>query len=83
MLRDEFYRSGHNSIDAFLEHRPDLIEVGRAAIAATLIQFEKEERLFAFERDNWLRYVYAHLDTSLDGFGQNEIAFIPSITTVP
>src|SRR5262245_43457196 len=45
-FRDELLRSGKNSVDAFLEHRPDHLNVGKAAIANVLIQKESEESLF-------------------------------------
>src|SRR5712692_234585 len=41
-FRDEFARSGRSAVDAFLEHRPDFLAVGKAAIAATLIPYEVE-----------------------------------------
>jgi hypothetical protein len=33
-------------VDAFLEHRPDLVEIGKAAIAAALIPYEHHNHLF-------------------------------------
>ena len=50
-FRDAFLRSGKNSIDAFLEHRPDLVQIGRMIIAATLIGYENEEKLFSYENN--------------------------------
>src|SRR6478752_2157355 len=41
-FRDAFFRSGKNSVDAFLEHRPDLMTLGKLATAAVLIPYEQE-----------------------------------------
>jgi len=74
-FRDAFLRSGKNSIDAFLEHRSDLVEIGRTIIAATLIGYEIEKKLFSFQ-NNWLRTLYNKLSTSFDEFGSNPISFV-------
>jgi len=76
VLRDAFSRSGVNSIDAFLEHRTDLMEIGKAAIARILIDFEDEARLFAFSESNWMRYLYEQMHTSFDRFSENRVSFI-------
>jgi hypothetical protein len=55
-FRDAFFRSGKNSVDAFLEHRTDLMELGKSATAAVLIPYEREEALFGYD-NNWLRYL--------------------------
>src|SRR5687768_2077401 len=55
LFRQTFSRSGQNSIDAFLEHRSDLLGIGKAATAQALIRFESEEKLFSFDAENWLR----------------------------
>ena len=56
-FRDALLKSGRSSVDAFLEYRPDLLEVGKTAIAAALIPFEVEDRLFEGER-NWYEYLF-------------------------
>src|SRR5215211_8988152 len=65
-FRLAFFRSGRNSVDAFLEHREDLLGVGKAAIAVGLIGFENEGRLFAYDDANWLRDTYNYLNVSPD-----------------
>ena len=75
-FRDELLRSGKNSVDAFLEHRPDHLNVGKAAIAYVLIQKELEERLFALGQTNWLRYLYGRMNCSFNEFGENLVSFI-------
>jgi hypothetical protein len=75
-FRQEFYNSGRNSINAFLEHRTELMEVGKAAIAVALINYENPDRVIGFGEDNWLRYMYNQLNTSFDEFGKNQLSFI-------
>jgi hypothetical protein len=42
-FRTAFFRSGKNSVDAFLEHRTEFSAVGKAATAAVLLHCESEE----------------------------------------
>ena len=71
----EFYLSGKNSIDAFLEHRREYEQLGKAVIAATLIPHETDA-VFGYAADNWLRYTYERLDTGFEEFGNNKVSFI-------
>ena len=62
---DSFKRS-LLSIDAFLEHRQDYMEIGKACIAAILIPFEHPEYLYTqFSNDLNVKFLcspwYAHL----------------------
>jgi hypothetical protein len=75
-FREEFYFSGKNSVDAFLEHRTDLIEIGKAVTAVVLIGYEDPDKLFRFEPPNWLRYIYNNLNTSFEDFGRNTLSFV-------
>jgi hypothetical protein len=75
-FRVAFFYSGKNSVDAFLEHRPDFMEIGKAAIAAVLIPYESKAKLFAYEADNWLRYVFNNLGSSFDDFRMGAISFV-------
>jgi hypothetical protein len=68
-------KSGQVSVDAFLEHRTEYIEVGKAAIAAALLPFEKESVLFNSSK-NWYQHLFLQLNTSFEKFDQNRIAVI-------
>jgi len=76
-FRDEFSRSTLYSIDAFLENRPDFNEIGKIAIADTLIPYEDEGRLFATEK-NWYSYLFNRMipGCTFEKFAENKIAFI-------
>lgn len=75
-FRRTFFESGKNSIDAFLEHRPDLMPIGKAAIAAVMIAFQHGWHLLRYTPVSWLRYIYNNLNTSFDQFANNRISFI-------
>ena len=63
-FRDALHKSAQPSIDVFLEHRPEFLELGKTAIAASLIPYEVEDNLFGVER-NWYKYLWKHLGPSL------------------
>jgi len=75
-FRDTFYYSGKNSLDAFLEHRTDLIPIGKAVTAEILIGKEHSWQLFRFDNRNWLRYLYNNMNTSFDEFGANKLSIV-------
>lgn len=68
-------RSGQDSVDAFLEYRPEFMEIGKLAIAQTLIPYEDEDRLF-IPKNNWYLYLYNHLKAPLNKFADNAVSFI-------
>lgn len=75
---DNFLRalrmSARPSIDAFLEHNPRFMEIGKLAIAAALIPFEDEYKLFYV--NSWYKTLFQNMNTSLDQFHQNKLAVI-------
>lgn len=74
-FREEFLESGRNSVDAFLEHRLDLVELGKIITAYALIERENKGTLFTFD-DSWLRELYGRMNTKFDDFISNKIAFV-------
>ncbi len=58
--------SAHESIDAFLEFRPDYINVGKAAIAAHLLPYEISNTLSSDSPDkSWYQWLYQCLTRGL------------------
>jgi hypothetical protein len=80
-FRKAFYRSQITSIDRFLANNRQFWEVGKAAIAAILIQCELEapllaERFDVSPKDHWYRYLWNCMDQSWDGFLSNNVRII-------
>lgn len=68
--------SGLTSVDAFLERRPEFMEIGKAMMGIELLQGEVHERLWQAE-NNWLSYLYGYMvGSSLEEFSSNKVAFI-------
>jgi hypothetical protein len=69
--------SGKTSVDAFLEHRPDLIDAGKKAIAAFLIQCEHTPGLFnPGVLDSLYDYLYSCMNAVPDKFRDNKVSII-------
>ena len=89
---NEFLHSGMKSIDAFLSRRgsqslypphsvpsrgePTFGDIGKAAIAAILINCERHESLFQFGHDHWYEYLWSRISDSLETFGENKLGVI-------
>ncbi len=74
-------QSGQLSVDAFLESRPDLLDIGKRAIACGLIPFEKEGTLFAPTAGSgsgprWYQLLLAELGNSIDTFSENRLSVL-------
>lgn len=68
-------QSGVSSVDAFLEHRKEYLDIGKTAIAEALIPFEDEAKLFPKESD-WYGYLLDNLNTPLDRFIENQLTIL-------
>ena len=66
--------AGKVTIDAFLEHRDNFVEIGKAAIAACLIKYERAE-MFDASRC-WYPYLFNKMNTTFDEFSENRLAFV-------
>jgi hypothetical protein len=68
--------SASPSIDAFLESRPDFIDIGRYAIAFELLRCEKPE--IFYEKDDWYHYLYDKMrdPNRFESFGESKISII-------
>lgn len=84
-FNEALFLSGRSSVDAFLEHRTEFLEVGKHAIAQFLIPFEQPKVLFSQEEGGmgeygenrkWYRYLFGKMNTSFKDFGENKISFI-------
>ncbi|OGE22542.1 MAG: hypothetical protein A3J42_05595 [Candidatus Dadabacteria bacterium RIFCSPHIGHO2_12_FULL_53_21] len=68
-------RSGRNSVDAFIERRPEFTDIGKLLISYQLIQYENEELLYR-DGGNWYQYLYDKLDASFEDFPKNNLSII-------
>src|SRR2546427_1766066 len=74
-FRDALQQSGQRSVDAFLERRDEFLSVGKIAIAAALIPYEKPQKLWGGD-DNWYEYVWDRLGPTLDDVKNSQLVVI-------
>jgi hypothetical protein len=74
----ELYRSQQTSIDAFLEHRPEFMKIGKTAIALCLARKESQGDLLSMDiRDNGCyQYLFNKMSSDWESFTKNKVAFI-------
>ncbi len=65
------------SVDAFLENRPEFMEVGKAAIVAALIPYEAESN-FQRPRDgpHWYEYLFQRLGPKREDFEESKLSVV-------
>ena len=71
--------SAQNSVDAFLEHRSEFMDIGKKAIAFRLILCETAVALYRDDNPNtnWLRYLLNKMrGYAFKEFAENRVAFI-------
>src|SRR5688572_25502296 len=67
------HTSGFQSVDRLLEHRADLVQIGKAAIAWTLNQLENPGKLHG---GGWYPHLFKHLDCGADSFHDNRLSVV-------
>lgn len=76
-FRNSFFYSGKSSIDAFLEHRPEFIDIGKLVIARSLIPHENIDKLFESNQGRWYKYFFNNnLNNSIDDIDKNKLGVI-------
>lgn len=76
-FRRELLYSAQNSIDAFLENRPEYLAIGKSAMAIILMRYEHHDILWQFSDNNWMRYLFDKMRaTTLQAFSENQVAFV-------
>ena len=78
IFSSELYRAQPPSIDTFLEHRPEFMQIGKLIIAATITECEQEEQMFGFEarRQGFYHYLLQCMNSSFDQFSKNRMSFV-------
>jgi hypothetical protein len=75
-FRDALKYSGKESVDAFLEHRTDYMDIGKAAIAQALIRYEFHGELFENLEKNLYFYLYKQLNATPSEFSGNKLSVV-------
>lgn len=74
---ESFRRSHVPSIDSFLASRRDFMELGKLAIASTLLPMESDKKLLDQEPDDhWYQYLVEALHAPWDEFENNKLAIV-------
>jgi hypothetical protein len=73
----ELVHSTTMSVDTFLEGRPDLVRVGKLAIAAVLIACERPEEIHVSrESPTWLDYLTERLSARREDWDKNQLSIV-------
>jgi hypothetical protein len=78
----ELERSQQPSVDAFLENRPEFLEIGKQAIAAKLVLREQENYLLPTFTDyegyegRWYDYLFGIMGANIEEFKSNRLAVV-------
>ncbi len=74
-FRNELRHSAQSSVDAFLEHRSDMLNIGKASIAYYLIRCETMDLLFS-PNGPWYDRLLERMDTPFEDFDKNLVSFV-------
>jgi hypothetical protein len=74
----DLHHSDSSSVDAFIEYRPEFLEIGKLAITFSLIPFEEEQQLFDKKKgeESWYKYLFGKLNAPFDSFDKNKLSII-------
>jgi hypothetical protein len=64
------------SIDAWLEHNQRFLEIGKAAIAMTLLDYELRTHLRDRAKGDWYQLLFQRLNCPFEKFQENDISII-------
>ena len=73
-FQKKLLNSSQPSVDAFLEHRPEFMVLGKLLIAVALIEHEDTDTLV--HTDDWYQYLWKRMDTSFSDFHGNQLSII-------
>jgi len=77
-FRYDLINSNALSVDAFLEYRPEFLNLGKLAITLALIPLEEEHKLSDFTNrgESWYAYLFNKLNAPFDAFSENKLSII-------
>jgi hypothetical protein len=75
---EALHYSGEASIDAFLEKRPEFMEIGKTAMAIELIGREQTGYIFEDPNgSNWMKYLLGKMQgRTFEEFAENKVSFV-------
>jgi len=69
-------RSGHYSVDAYLERTDEDISLGKYLLALSLKRLEVLDQLFPPSNSGWYQYLFNSLIAQNSGFGENNLTIV-------
>ncbi len=77
-FNENLINSGQPSVDAFLEHRPEYLKIGKVSIARALIPLENEGLVEHANnnKNNWYGYLYNQMNAPFEDLDKNKVSFI-------
>ena len=75
LFRQALRLSPQPSVDAFLEHRRDHLDLGKRLMAHVLISLENPNSLYP-DDPHWYQYLWQQMGTSFDKFHKNKLSVI-------
>lgn len=77
-FREQFERSPKSSIDAFLENRPEFLQLGKLLISMCILSCEHDSTLFINKNKHksWYHYIFNLMTPSWADFTENKLSII-------
>jgi hypothetical protein len=75
-FHDALQKAKPLSIDAWLEHNPAYIGIGKVAIAIALLQCEQRAHLRSQAKGDWYQLLFDRLNTPFEDFQKNEVSIV-------
>ncbi len=70
-------KSGLSSVDLFLEHRPEFMEIGKRTMGALLIEGEMPQSLHIEGEDRWYKRVWNQIAEAVRrGMKEDQVSFV-------
>jgi len=73
-FRNVLYDANPASVDAWLEHNPKFIPIGKAAIATLLLDYERKSKFRP--ENNWYELLFQDLDSPFNQFQENKLKIV-------
>ena len=76
-FRDPLFFSMLPSVDAFLENRPEFLEIGKTVLSCALIPYERLDPVHnRTSTMQWYEYLFSKITSVRDEFGKNKLSIV-------